>query len=263
MPSNGQEFSADRTRRPPTTSEFLHPTGQGQVVDNLTGDGGRQLLQAGRTVRRSPAGQVGDAARSLPAIARCRRCGRHGLGEGPAGPGSTARSPDEGGGGLALAEPLPAAEPSSRHRRALLGQCRPSSAPWPATAGPAPPPAARCRAPDTAGRRGCGTVARGYGMPGSASRRSAECTDGVVGLVPASAAAGLVQPDPAVRLISPGRRVFRRITRCHRPWPGCAGLRPTHQAGGHGPAGAALHIHGTPRRWGLPSTVWVRGGPKA
>ena len=28
-------------------------------------------------------------------------------------------------------------------------------------------------------------------------------------------------PDPAVRLISPGRRVFRRVTRCHRPWPGC------------------------------------------
>jgi hypothetical protein len=28
-------------------------------------------------------------------------------------------------------------------------------------------------------------------------------------------------PDPAVRLISPGRRVVRRVTRCHRPWPGC------------------------------------------
>jgi hypothetical protein len=28
-------------------------------------------------------------------------------------------------------------------------------------------------------------------------------------------------PDPAVRLISPGRRVVRRVTSCHRPWPGC------------------------------------------
>ena len=67
-------------------------------------------------------------------------------------------------------------------------------------------------------------------------------------------------PDPAARLISPGRRVVRRVTRCHRPWP-VAGLRPTHQAGGHGPAGAALHIHRTPRRWGLPGTGRV--GPAA
>jgi hypothetical protein len=53
--------------------------------------------------------------------------------EGPANPGSTAPSPDEGGGGGAPAQPLPAAEPAShhRHRRALLGQCRPSSSPWP------------------------------------------------------------------------------------------------------------------------------------
>jgi hypothetical protein len=39
-------------------------------------------------------------------------------------------------------------------------------------------PAARCRAPGTAGRRGCRTAGRGGGTPGSASRRSAGCTDG-------------------------------------------------------------------------------------
>jgi hypothetical protein len=53
-------------------------------------------------------------------MARCRRCGRHGLAEGPAGPGSTALSPDEGGGGLAPAQPLPAAAPARRHHHEPL-----------------------------------------------------------------------------------------------------------------------------------------------
>jgi hypothetical protein len=44
--------------------------------------------------------------------------------------------------------------------------------------GPAPPPAARCRAPGTAARRGRRTAGRGCGRPGSASRRSAGCTGG-------------------------------------------------------------------------------------
>jgi hypothetical protein len=94
-------------------------------------------------------------------------------------PGSTAPSPDEPGGGVAPAQPLPAAEPASCHdpRRALLGQCRPSSSPWPATAAPAPPPRARCHAPDTADRRSCRTAGREDGRPGNAHRRSAECTD--------------------------------------------------------------------------------------
>jgi hypothetical protein len=115
-----------------------------------------------------------------PAIARCRRCGRHGLVGGPGGPGSTAPSPCGGGDGVEPAQPRPAAKPASWHRRGLLrlGRRRPSSSPWPATAGPAPPPAARCRAPGTAVRRGCRTAARGRGTPGSASRRSAGCTDG-------------------------------------------------------------------------------------
>ena len=90
------------------------------------------------------------------------------------------RHRDGRGGGVAPAQPRPAAAPANRHRQGplRLGQCRPSSSPWPATAGPAPPPAAQCRAPDTAGRRGCRTAARGRGTPGSANRRSAECTDG-------------------------------------------------------------------------------------
>jgi hypothetical protein len=94
-------------------------------------------------------------------------------------PGSAARSPDEPGAGVAPAQPLPAAEPASHHdhHRALVGQCRPSSSPWPATAAPTPPPAARCRAPDTADRRNRRTAGRGDGRPGTAHHRSAECTD--------------------------------------------------------------------------------------
>jgi hypothetical protein len=80
-----------------------------------------------------PAGQIGDAASRFPATARRRRYGRHGLAEGPAGPGRTAPSPDEHGGGVAPAQPRPVAAPASRHRhrhrRALLGRCRPSSSP--------------------------------------------------------------------------------------------------------------------------------------
>ena len=100
--------------------------------------------------------------------------------EGPAGPGRTDPSPDERGGALALAPPHPAARSPSRHRHGplRLGRCRPSSSPWPATAGEAPPPAARCRAPNTAGRRGCRTAAHGCGTLGSASRRSGGCMDG-------------------------------------------------------------------------------------
>jgi len=73
----------------------------------------------------------------------------------------------------------PAATPASRqpHRPLLHGPGGPSSPPWLATAGPAPPPTARCRASDTQGQRGCRTAGRGCGRPGSANRRSAGCTD--------------------------------------------------------------------------------------
>jgi hypothetical protein len=165
-----------------------------------------------------------------PATAHRRRCRPHGLAEGPAGPGSTDPSPCGDGAGVAPAQPLPAAEPTSRHRqgRLLLGPCRPSSSPWPATADSAPPPVARCRAPGTAGRRGCRTAVRRYGTPGNANRRSA----GVHG----RASSGLGQqlqlpalstPEPGARAISPGRRVFRPLTRCHRPWPGSGSDQPT------------------------------------
>src|SRR5512133_2358445 len=73
-----------------------------------------------RTAHPSPARQLGDAARSFPATARRRRYGRHGLAEGPAGPGSTAPSPDERGGGLAPTRPRPAAALASRHRHGPL-----------------------------------------------------------------------------------------------------------------------------------------------
>jgi hypothetical protein len=113
-------------------------------------------------------------------MVRCWRCGRHDLVGGPAGPGRTDPSPDERGGALALAPPRPVARPASRHRHGplRLGRCRPSSSPWPATADQARPPAARCRAPNTAGRRDCRTAAHGCGTLGSASRRSGGCTDG-------------------------------------------------------------------------------------
>jgi hypothetical protein len=91
--------------------------------------GWRQAVAASWFARHAAARQGRSANRQprLPAIARCRRCGRHGLAEGPAGPGGTAPSPDEGGGGLAPAQPLPAAEPASRHHHGplRLGQRRP------------------------------------------------------------------------------------------------------------------------------------------
>jgi hypothetical protein len=75
------------------------------------------------------------------------------------------------------------AAPRSNARDPSISSSAPSWAEWPFIAplachsGPAPPPAARCRAPDTAGHRGCKTAARSCGKPGSASRRSAGCTD--------------------------------------------------------------------------------------
>jgi hypothetical protein len=94
----------------------------------------------------------------------------------PALPGSPGRDP--------VVAPAPSCSPRRRlpavnvMAASVPGRCRPSSSPWPATAGPAPPPAARCRAPGTAGHRGCRTAGRGCGgTPGSASRRSAGCTD--------------------------------------------------------------------------------------
>jgi hypothetical protein len=219
-----------------------------------------------RTARRSPARQVGEPATETPAIARCRRCGRHGLVEGgPAGPGSAAPSPDEPGGGVAPAQPRPVAAPASRHRHScvLLGQCRPSSSPWPATAGPAPPPAARCRAPNTAGRRGYRTAGRGRGRPDSASRRSAGCTDGRPRAWASTCSGGPCQAPSRARGRSPRADGSSGRSRGLTALAWLPGSDQPNQAGGHGLAGAASRFHRTLRRSGLPGTVWSGRDPKA
>ena len=149
---------------------------------------------------------------------------------------------------MAPAGPRPSAEPASRHRhrRALLGKCRPSSSPWLATAGPPAPPTARCPAPDTAGRRGCRTAARSCGRPGSANRRSAGYTERSrrasasryrYGPCRTPSRAGWRSPRAGGSFgRSPGVTALGLVT-----W-----LRPTHQAGGHGQAGAASRFHRTP-----------------
>jgi hypothetical protein len=142
----------------------------------------------------------------------------------------------------------PAATPASRqpHRPLLHGPGVPSSPPWLATAGPAPPPTARCRAPDTAGQRSCRTAARRCGRPGSANRRSAGCTDRSrrasanryrYGPCRTPSRAGWRSPRAGG---SSGRS--RGVTALGL----VARLRPTHQAGGHGQAGAASRFHRTP-----------------
>ncbi len=205
--------------------------------------------------------QPGKAARrcgkDIPATARCRRCGRHGLVKGPAGPGSTALSPDDHGDGVAPAQPRPVAAPASRHRhrRGLLGRCRPSSSPWPATAGPAPPPAARCRAPNTAGRRGCRTAGRGYGRPDSANRRSGGCTDGRRQAWASTCSGGPCRSPSRARWRSPRAGASSGASRGLTALGLVARLQPTHLAGGHGPAGAHRSLTVLPGGQGLPGTV--------
>jgi hypothetical protein len=190
---------------------------------------------------RSLAKQVGEAATETSASAHRRRCGRPALAGDPAGPDSTDPSPCGDGGGVAPAQLLPAAAPTGRHRHGLLllGPSRPSSSPWRATAGPAPPPTARCRAPDTAGRRGCRTAAHRHDTPGSANRRSAECTD-----ERRRAWASSCNCAPC-RSPSQGRGRSPRADESSGRSPGVtalglfARLRPTHQPGGHGQGGAA------------------------
>ena len=142
----------------------------------------------------------------------------------------------------------PAATPASRqpHSPLLHGPGGPSSPPWLATAGPAPPPTARCRASDTQGQRGCRTAGRGCGRPGSANRRSAGCTDRSrrasanryrYGPCRIPSRAGWRSPRAGG---SSGRsRGVTALDLIARP-------RPTHQAGGHGQVGAASQFHRTP-----------------
>jgi hypothetical protein len=173
---------------------------------------------------------------------RCRRCGHHGLVGGPAGRGSTAPSPCGPGSGAAPPLPRPAADPASRRHHGPLpaGRCRPSSSPCPATTAPAPPPAARCRAPGTAGRRGCRTAGRGCGTLGSEDRSSAGYTDGVVRLRPAAALAALVEPRSGREADLPGPSRRPAAHRCHRPWPDCRA--PTNP---EGCANAFMQLVGT------------------
>jgi hypothetical protein len=75
----------------------------------------------------------------------------------------------------------------------------------------------------------------------------------------------LSNPDPGARAISPGRRVVRRLTRPHRPWPACQAptnpprrrARPSRNRIAHppyapavGPAGHGLDAANGPRRNG-------------
>jgi hypothetical protein len=187
----------------------------------------------------------------------CRRCRCHGLVGGPAAPGSTDPSPGGRSRAVPPAQLPPAATPASRqpHRPLLLRPGDPSSPPWLATAGPAPPPTAHCRTPDTAGQRGCRTAARRCGRPGSANRRSAGCTDGGrrawanryrCGLYRIPSRAGSRSPRAGGSSgRSPGVTALGLASR----------LRPTHQAGGHGPVGAASQFHRTPTA-GRARRIW-------
>jgi hypothetical protein len=146
------------------------------------------------------------------------------------------------------AQPSPATTPAIRqppHRPLLLGPCRPSSPPWPATAAPAPPPTARRRAPNTAGQHDCRTAVRRCGRPGSANRRSAGCTE-----TGRRAWANKCSCGPCRSRIRAGWRSPRAGGSSGRS-PGVTALglvarvRPTHLAGGHGQVGAASRFHRT------------------
>jgi hypothetical protein len=193
---------------------------------------------------------------------------------GPAGPGSrfiTATS------GAAWRQP----SCSPRRRRPAVNimaapvprQCRPASSPWPATAGPAPPPAARCRLQVL-------QVAVAGERPAMDAARPAAPVAGLCGLH-GRTSSGLGQqvhlrplsiPDPGGMLISPGRRVFRQPTRRHRlglmPGSDQPASRRERQAGaawrahllrGSGPAGQALGQTTPPTPGGLCSIVSVGG----
>jgi hypothetical protein len=183
----------------------------------------RQLLHTGSMTDRSRARQVGQAARTLPATDPCRRWACHGLGGGPAGPGSTGPSPCGSGGGVPPAQLPLAATPAIRqaHRPLLPGPGGPSSPPWLATAGPAPPLTTRCRAPDTAGHRGCKRAARRRGKPDSANRRSAGCTERSCR---ASASRYICGPCRSLNRAgwrSPRAGRSSGHSRGSPPWPGC------------------------------------------
>jgi hypothetical protein len=131
---------------------------------------------------------------------------------------------------------------------------------------PAPPPTARCRAPDTAGPRGCRTAAHRHGRPGSANRRSAGCTDQ---RRPAWASSCTCEP---CRSPSQARGRSPRADESSGRSPGVTALGllarlPTNPpAGGHGQGGAAsrptvlpaVTASGSPK--GIRPEGWSRRG---
>ena len=149
--------------------------------------------------------------------------------------------------------------------------------PWPATAGPAPPPAARCRAPDTAGRHGCRTAGRGYGRSDSASRRSGGARTGVLGSGPARVAPALIDPRAGREgdLPGPARRPAPHEVSPPLAWlPGSD--QPTELAGtaqperiadspyspAMGPAGHGLVRRAAPRRRPTRPAPWQSRTPR-
>jgi hypothetical protein len=219
-----------------TRSSTTSPRGGPRLLP--AGSGGTPTPRQGRSASRRP---------RRPATG-CRRYGRHALVGDPPGPGSTDPSPCGPGDGVGPAQRVPrgsAGQPSASWPAAAR-TVRRLPAPWLATAAPAPPPAARRRAPDTAARRGCRTAARSCGRPDSANRRSAGCTDRSH-----RASASRYRCGPCRIPSRAGWRSPRAGGSSGRS-PGVtalglvARLRPTHQAGGHGQVGAASRFHRTP-----------------
>jgi len=68
----------------------------------------------------------------------------------------------------------------------------------------------------------------------------------------------LSNPEPGGMVISPGRRVFRRLTKPHRPWPGCRAPTNPPSRRARPSRSRMARAHRTPRRERLPGTVWVR-----
>jgi hypothetical protein len=222
-------------------------------------DGGRQLLCAGANGTPTPGNAVGERQPSLAAIAPWPRCGRHVLLRGLPGPGSTGPSLGGPGSGVASAWRLRAATSASRHCHGWLriGRCRLSSSPLPATADPALPPAARCRAPGTASRRGCRTAARGCGTPDSGGRRSAECTDGGRRASASNYICGRCQSPSRAGWRSPlaGGSSGRSPGVTALAWLSGSDQPPSRQAW---PSRSRIVlIHRTLRWSGLPGTIWV------
>ena len=160
------------------------------------------------------------------------------------------RHRDGRGGGVAPAQPRPAAAPANRHRHR---RCFSGSAALHRPLGPPQPVQLRRQRP--------GAVLQilevGVAVerpPVDAARPAApvaglrSARTGVVGLGPARAAAALVDPRAGRDGDLPGPARLPARSRGLTALGLVARLRPTHQAGGHGQAGAASRFHRTPRR---------------